>query len=161
MKPKHKRLVFVICSLLVMGAAATVILRIFNDNLMYFYTPTMLDAKRAEAEFRTDRRFRLGGLVKTGSISHPSHNKTVFTVTDGNAAYTVSYTGLLPTLFREGQGVVLVGLLDEKDRHIRAESILAKHDENYMPPEVADALKKSGYWGGKGGSYAPTESIAP
>lgn len=154
MKPKHQRLLFVVGSIVAMAIAATLILKVFNDNLMYFYTPSMLDSKRAAPGFNAARGFRLGGLVKPGSVA-TKNDRVHFTVSDGSAEYDVTYQGLLPTLFREGQGVVLVGHLVE-DRLIRADTILAKHDENYMPPEVADALKRSGHWEGKDGSYGRT-----
>lgn len=157
MKPKHQRSLFIIVSLFIMAIAATVILKVFSDNLMYFYTPTMLDAKRLEADYDSRRSFRLGGLVKDGSIKHLPEGNIRFVVTDGAAEYPVSYSGMLPTLFREGQGVVLVGTLTD-DNSVKAETILAKHDENYMPPEVARALKESGHWGGKGSSYTPDKA---
>lgn len=152
MKPKHQRLIFVVGALVVMAGAAATILHVFRDNLMYFYTPTMLDAKRQKPDFDPARRFRLGGLVEPGSLVNGTAGDITFRVGDGASSYIVTYHGLLPTLFREGQGVVLVGTWTQ-GRRVKAESILAKHDENYMPPEVADALKASGHWGGKGGSY--------
>lgn len=152
MKPKHQRLIFVLGALVVMAVATTMILQVFRDNLMYFYTPGMLDAKREETDFDPARRFRLGGLVEPGSIVSTTEGAISFRVSDGTSSYTVTYQGLLPTLFREGQGVVLVGKW-AGERTVQAESILAKHDENYMPPEVAEALKASGHWGGKGGTY--------
>ena len=152
MKPKHQRLLFVTGSLVVMAIAASVILKVFSDNLMYFYTPSMLDAKRMEDGFDPARSFRLGGLVEAGSVTSIGDTHIHFRVSDGTSAYAVEYKGLLPTLFREGQGVVLVGTL-QQNNDVIAETILAKHDENYMPPEVADALKSSGHWGGKDSSY--------
>lgn len=153
MKPKHQRLLFVIGSIVVLAIAAAMILKVFRDNLMYFYTPTMLDAKRNEAGFDPSHPFRLGGMVEAGSLKTLEGQVIRFRVSDGQSAYEVHYTGLLPTLFREGQGVVLVGSLPEGVQYVQAETILAKHDENYMPPEVAEALKASGHWGGKGGDY--------
>jgi cytochrome c-type biogenesis protein CcmE len=93
----------------------------------------------------TDLPIRIGGLVEKGSLKHQKDNWIAFTITDGKATVAVMYQGLLPNLFREGQGVVAEGLL-ATDGHFNATNILAKHDENYMPPEVADALKKSGRW---------------
>lgn len=153
MKPKHQRSLFVIVSLIIMAIAATVILKVFRDNLMYFYTPTMLDAKRLEADYDRGRSFRLGGLVKNGSVKNLEGGTIRFVVTDVASEYAITYTGMLPTLFREGQGVVLVGTL-KQDNTVKAETILAKHDENYMPPEVARALKESGHWGGTGSTYS-------
>lgn len=153
MKPKHQRLLFVLGSIVVLVIASAMILKVFNENLMYFYTPNMLDAKRAEAGFDPSRRFRLGGMVETGSLKTLEGQSIRFKVSDGARAYDVRYTGLLPTLFREGQGVVLVGFLPKHKEYVQAETILAKHDENYMPPEVAEALKASGHWGGKDGNY--------
>lgn len=161
MKPKHKRMIFVAVSIVVMAFAITLILKVFNDNLMYFYTPSMLDEKLKDKDFARERDFRLGGLVEEGSVRVLKNNAIQFRVTDGTSVYSIEYKGLLPTLFRAGQGVVLVGTLHE-NRTIIAKSILAKHDENYMPPEVADALKKSNHWGGKGSSYAtPAKEHTP
>lgn len=153
MKPKHQRLLFVLGSIAVLAIAAAMILKVFRDNLMYFYTPTMLDAKRSEAGFDPSHPFRLGGMVEVGSLETLEGQLIRFRVSDGKNAYEVHYTGLLPTLFREGQGVVLVGFLPKGTQYVQAETILAKHDENYMPPEVAEALKASGHWGGKDGNY--------
>lgn len=153
MKPKHQRLLFILGSIAVLAIAAAMILKAFNDNLMYFYTPTMLDAKRADAGFDPSRRFRLGGMVEAGSLKTLEGQSIRFQVSDGESAYEVHYTGLLPTLFREGQGVVLVGHIPAGKNTVQAETILAKHDEKYMPPEVAESLKASGHWGGQNGNY--------
>jgi cytochrome c-type biogenesis protein CcmE len=144
MKAKHKRLLFFIACLVVMGLAATAILYSFRDNLVFFYTPTQLNAKRDSATFDVDRPLRIGGLVKHGSVINLAQGGIQFTVTDLTADLTVIYRGMIPSLFREGQGVVAQGMLHENT--LNAETILAKHDENYMPREVVDELKKSGKW---------------
>lgn len=156
MKPKHQRMVFVACAIAIMALAASVIALRFGENLIYFYTPTMLMQKQKEAAFSSHRTFRLGGLVKQGSIEHPSPGVVTFVVSDGTVEYKASYEGIPPTLFREGQGVVMLAtLVGEKE--VKASEILAKHDENYMPPEVARALKDSKHWGGEGSSYPTGE----
>lgn len=143
MKPKHQRLVFVLLSIAVMSGAAFTILTAFRDNLVFFFTPTQLLEKQAQEGFDPAREMRLGGLVKNGSVEQMEHG-IAFVVTDLTHERGVIYRGLLPTLFREGQGVVATGTLDG-ERFI-AREILAKHDENYMPKEVADAIKQSGQW---------------
>jgi cytochrome c-type biogenesis protein CcmE len=152
LRPKHRRLIFVCVMLAVMGAALAVLLIVFKENMMYFYTPSMLAEKQAEPGFDREKSLRLGGLVVPGSVARPADGSIHFDVTDGTAQMQVRYHGLLPTLFREGQGVVLTGTL-APDGSVVAHEILAKHDENYMPPEVADALKKSGHWEGKDQPY--------
>lgn len=143
MKRKHKRLTFVFISLALLGAAAALIMNALEDSIVFFHSPTdIIEKKIAE-----DRRFRLGGLVEEGSVKKVGGAVTTFRVTDLNETITVSYKGLLPDLFREGQGVVTEGRL--KDGVFIADEVLAKHDETYMPSEVADALKKSGKWQGQ------------
>jgi cytochrome c-type biogenesis protein CcmE len=140
MTPKRRRLWLLIGSLSVLGVAAALVLTALNDNLVFFYSPTQL----AEKTIAPDRRFRLGGLVEQGSVQ--KQGQTVrFTVTDTNKTVKVVYSGILPDLFREGQGVIAEGSLGA-DGVFSAREILAKHDENYMPPEVAKALKESGQW---------------
>lgn len=154
MKPKHQRMLYVLAAILIMGTAASVILFRFRDNLIYFYTPTRLRAEAAD--YSPDRVFRLGGIVKAGSVSKPGPESLLFVVSDGQEEFKVRYEGMPPALFREGQGVVLVGNLNG-DGMVEAREILAKHDENYMPPEVAKALKESGHWVDENGHYnAPT-----
>ena len=124
--------------LVVVGVAlaAGLALRAFQENLLYFFSPTQVVAGEAPS----DRVFRLGGMVADGSVQREEGNLTVqFVVTDYAHSMPVQYTGVLPDLFREGQGVVVRGRLDAAG-HFEAEEVLAKHDENYMPPEVADAL---------------------
>lgn len=140
MTPKRRRLWMLIGSLSVLGAAAALVLTALNDNLVFFYSPTQL----AEKNIAPDRRFRLGGLVEEGSVKKEGQIVR-FTVTDTNKTVKVVYSGILPDLFREGQGVIAEGSLGA-DGVFSAREILAKHDENYMPPEVAKALKESGQW---------------
>ena len=142
MTPKRKRLWLVVGSLAVLGFAATLVLTALNDNIVFFYSPTQI----AEKQIPPERRFRMGGLVEAGSVTKsPDGQVTRFKVTDTNKTVDVVYRGLLPDLFREGQGVVAEGSLGS-DGVFVAREILAKHDENYMPPEVAKALKDSGQW---------------
>lgn len=140
MKRKHKRLTFVVIALFLLGTAAILILTAFEDSIVFFYSPTELAAK----EIKSGQRIRIGGLVEEGSVTRPGEAITNFTVTDLANTLKVSYKGLLPDLFREGQGVVAEGHL--VDGIFVADEVLAKHDENYMPQEVVEALKKSGKW---------------
>ena len=139
MKRKHKRLTFIVLGMGLLAAAAALMLSAFEDNIVFFYSPTeVLDQKLG-----ADRRVRIGGLVEDGSVEKAG-TEVKFRVTDLAAAIPVTYTGILPDLFREGQGVVAEGRF--VDGVFRADEVLAKHDETYMPPEVAEALKKSGRW---------------
>jgi len=140
MTPKRRRLWMLLGSLATLGVAATLVLTALNDNLVFFYSPTQV----AEKNIGPDRRFRLGGLVEQGSVEKDGQ-VVRFTVTDTNKTVKVSYRGILPDLFREGQGVIAEGSIGP-DGVFTAREILAKHDENYMPPEVAKALKESGQW---------------
>ena len=140
MTPKRKRLWLLVGSLAVLGVAATLVLTALNDNIVFFYSPTQL----AEKKIAPDRRFRLGGLVEAGSVKK-SGQETRFVVTDTQKTVPVMYRGILPDLFREGQGVVAEGSLGP-DGVFVAREVLAKHDENYMPPEVAKAIKDAGQW---------------
>ena len=144
LKRKHRRLGFVVAGMVCLLIAAGLVLNAFEDNLVFFYSPSDL----AEKAIPEGRRFRLGGLVEEGSVKRLEDGLTVeFTVTDLAAVVAVSYRGPLPDLFREGQGVVTEGKMAESGVFI-ADSVLAKHDENYMPPEVAEALKAAGQWQG-------------
>ncbi|MDH3831223.1 MAG: cytochrome c maturation protein CcmE [Gammaproteobacteria bacterium] len=138
MTPKRKKRMTLIGLMLVgVAIAAGFALQAFNENLMFFYTPSEVAAGEAPA----GRMIRVGGLVTDGSVKRQSDGLTVqFDVTDNDKTITVQYTGILPDLFREGQGIVAHGRL-QQDQLFVAEEVLAKHDENYMPPEVADALK--------------------
>ena len=140
MTPKRQRMMFVLGGLCFMGIAAAITLRAFDDHLVFFYTPTELMTKEVSAT----RTVRIGGLVKPGSLSHEG-KQVRFLTTDQEHDLPVVYQGILPDLFREGQGVVAEGKMGA-DRRFHAERIFAKHDENYMPAEVSDALKKSGHW---------------
>ena len=139
MKPRHRRLAAVIGGLALLAIAAALVLNAFQSNLVFFFSPTQVAAREAP----TDRTFRLGGMVVDGSLKRRADGLTVdFVVTDTAQDIRVIYTGLLPDLFKEGKGVVTQGRL-EPDGVFRATEVLAKHDENYMPPEAADALKKA------------------
>lgn len=142
MTRKGRRLVLIGLAGLVLAAAAGLVLNALNDTIVFFSAPTALVEKHPGP----DTRLRLGGLVEAGSVAR--EGSTVrFAVTDGANKIPVSFTGLLPDLFREGQGVITEGRLGA-DGVFMADSVLAKHDENYMPKEVADALKKQGTWKG-------------
>jgi len=137
---KRRRLYFVILGLLGLGVGTALVLTAFQDNIVFFFSPTEIAAKPPSP----DQRIRIGGLVASGSVVRDGQ-QTSFDVTDTDSTLSVKYVGLLPDLFREGQGVVAEGRLGT-DGVFMASNVLAKHDENYMPPEVADALKKSGRW---------------
>lgn len=138
MTPKRTQRLLLVAGLMAgIGTAATLASLAFRENMLFFFAPAQVRAGDAPV----GRNFRLGGLVADGSVKRANDGLTVhFVVTDGAAAVPVSYTGLLPDLFREGQGVVALGRL-ETDGSFTAEEVLAKHDEKYMPPEVAEALK--------------------
>jgi len=137
MTPKRKKRAVIVASILVgMGSATALILTAFEKNLMYFYSPSEV----AAGEAPTERKFRVGGLVVDGSVKRvPDSLAVEFDITDTAHEMTVTYTGILPDLFREGQGIVAHGR-SRPDGVFDASEILAKHDENYMPPEVASAL---------------------
>jgi cytochrome c-type biogenesis protein CcmE len=145
MKAKHKRLLFILGSLCVMALAATAILYSFRDNMVFFYTPTQLIEKHNKNELDVTRSLRIGGLVKAGSIANLDGGGIAFIITDLQHERKATYHGMVPSLFRDNQGVVAQGKLNP-DGVIVAETILAKHDEKYMPREVVDALKASGQW---------------
>jgi cytochrome c-type biogenesis protein CcmE len=134
-------LALVLVGLVILGAAAALVLIAFQDNIVFFVSPSDLVA---EANGRT-QTLRLGGLVEQGSVVRGPGTAVHFKVTDLKHDVAVSYDGILPDLFREGQGVVTEGKL-QPDGSFLATTVLAKHDEKYMPPEVAAALKKSGHW---------------
>ena len=142
MTRKRRRLYMVTAGVAMLGIATALVLNAFQDNLVFFFSPSELSAR----EISPGQRIRLGGLVETGSVEREPGTPTVrFSVTDTAGSVTVVYSGMLPDLFREGQGVVVQGSLGP-DGIFSADEVLAKHDENYMPPEVADALKKAGHW---------------
>lgn len=142
MKRKHKRLTFVGVALVLLAGAAALVLSAFEENIVFFMSPTDIAANKVSE----NQRFRLGGLVEEGSVDRSGGEAVTFNVTDITNSVAVTYTGILPDLFREAQGVVAEGRL--KNGVFVADEVLAKHDETYMPPEVADALKKSGQWHG-------------
>ena len=157
MTRKRRRLLAVLLGLGLLGAATAMVLAAFNDNLVFFYGPTDLAAKAIPP----GRRIRIGGLVETQSLRREGDGRIVdFRVTDGKTDIVVVYDGALPDLFREGQGVVAEGRL-RADGVFVATSVLAKHDEKYMPPEVADALKKAGRWQEGGPLPAAQPAAAP
>ncbi|HEY0420295.1 MAG TPA: cytochrome c maturation protein CcmE [Acetobacteraceae bacterium] len=144
MTRKHRRLAILLACGLGLGSAAALTFSAFRDNMVFFVPPSEI-ASKAPAPGRT---FRMGGLVEAGSVTRASEGgKPVarFRVTDGAASVQVDYAGILPDLFREGQGVVTLGAL-RPDGSFQASEVLAKHDETYMPRDVADALKKTGHW---------------
>ena len=146
MTRKQRRLTLIGAGLGVLGLAAALVLVALKDSIVFFNSPTDV----VEKHVAPGSRIRLGGLVKPGSLVRGDNLQVRFEVTDGNKSVPVSYTGILPDLFREGQGVVTEGALDTAGT-FKADSVLAKHDETYMPKEVADALKKQGHWKADGG----------
>jgi len=141
LKNRTRRGLWIAAGLAGLGVAATLVLNAFQSNLVFFLTPTQVAANEAPR----DRSFRIGGLVEAGSVVRDKDALTVrFRVTDTAKTIPVTYTGILPDLFREGKGVVAQGRIGT-DGVFKASEVLAKHDENYMPPEAADALKKAGY----------------
>lgn len=141
MKRKHRRLSIVLLALLALGGAIALVMAAFEENIVFFFSPTEI----AEKQITAEQRLRVGGLVEEGSIDKADDGVTIkFTVTDTVNKVPVTFRGILPDLFREGQGVVIEGHLI--NGVFKADNVLAKHDENYMPPEVAEALKKSGDW---------------
>ena len=141
MKARYRRFMWIALGLLVVTVAVTLVLRAFNSNLVFFYTPSDIAQKKAPQ----DRNFRLGGLVTAGSLKRNPDGLTVnFVVTDTAESIPITFTGILPDLFKEGKGVVAQGKLGP-DGVFRASEVLAKHDENYMPPEAAEALKRAGH----------------
>lgn len=137
MKPRHKKFALIVGGLALLGVAAALVLNAFQSNLVFFFTPTQVANKEAPVE----RSFRIGGLVKAGSIQRDADGLTVrFVVTDTAKDIPVTYKGILPDLFKEGKGAVAQGKLN-RDGLFVADQVLAKHDENYMPPEAAKALE--------------------
>ena len=156
MTRRRRRLwLLVVCGVGV-GSAAAISLSALSSNLVFFVSPSQL----AQQPENNGRSLRLGGLVKQGSVRHEvldGEPITTFSVTDGKAAVKVSYGGIVPSLFREGQGVVVMGTM-QPGGVFRASEVLAKHDENYMPKDVAEALKKSGRWNPAGGPPPPAST---
>ncbi|OGA25206.1 MAG: cytochrome c biogenesis protein CcmE [Betaproteobacteria bacterium RIFCSPLOWO2_02_FULL_67_26] len=139
MKPRHKKMVLIVGGVAALGAAAALVLNAFQSNLVFFFSPSQVMANEAPR----DHAFRIGGLVEAGSVKRQTDGLTVrFNVTDTAQTIPVAFTGILPDLFREGKGVVAQGKLGP-DGVFRATQVLAKHDENYMPPEAAHALEQA------------------
>jgi cytochrome c-type biogenesis protein CcmE len=141
MTRKQRRLVLIGSALGVLGLAAALVLSALKDSIVFFNSPSDV----VEKHVAPGTRIRLGGLVKPGTVVRGPNLAIRFDVTDGENTIAVAYQGLLPDLFREGQGVVTEGIVQSPGT-FKADNVLAKHDENYMPKEVADALKKSGHW---------------
>ena len=139
MKPRTKRALAIVLALVALGVASALVLRAFQSNLVFFFSPSQV----ASNEAPKDRAFRIGGMVESGSLQRDPNGLTVrFVVTDTAKTVPVSYTGMLPDLFQEGKGVVAQGKLGPDGTFV-ADQVLAKHDENYMPPEAAEALAKA------------------
>jgi cytochrome c-type biogenesis protein CcmE len=154
---KRRRLVMILSALAVLALAAGLVLSALDENLVYFKAPSDIQAGEIEA----GKQFRLGGLVAENSFTKAADGLTVeFIVTDMAHEVPVRFKGLLPDLFREGQGVITEGRLDAEGVFV-ATSVLAKHDENYMPPEVAEALQKAGQWEGASGGEGDAEGGTP
>jgi cytochrome c-type biogenesis protein CcmE len=151
MKPRHKRIAIVIGVVALVGGAAGLVLNAFQSNLVFFYSPTQIAAQEAPL----GKTFRLGGLVEVGSVKRDGLNVN-FVVTDTVKATPVRYQGILPDLFKEGKGVVAQGQL--RDGVFEAREVLAKHDENYMPPEAAAALERAAKVNQKVGSTVVQET---
>ena len=145
MNPKYKRLIILILILSIFGLATKLVLMALKENIIYFYTPNELKKKYGNVK-NIDNKIRIGGLVLEDSVIIDK-NTSIFEITDKKDVIKVFFKGQLPDLFREGQGIVAEGIL--KDNKLIASQVLAKHDENYMPPEVADALIKNGVWKGE------------
>ena len=146
MKPKSQRLIILFFFLTLLGLSTFLVLKSLEDNIVYFYSPTDINEKILSNEIDLSKRIRIGGLVKENSILKEG-KKISFKIHDGIDEILVTYNGILPDLFREEQGVVALGKIENKN--FSAIEILAKHDENYMPKEVSDMLKKNGKWKGK------------
>lgn len=151
MTPKRQRLWIVVIGMISASIGVGLMLQTFQQNIVYFFTPSQLTHQTLKAE----QIIRIGGLVEDGSIQSTGEQSIRFKITDLTATTTVTYTGLLPALFRQGQGVVAQGSMNAKNI-FEATTILAKHDENYMPKEVVDALKASGRW-----KYGKTQKEKP
>jgi len=146
MKPKSQRLIILFFFLSLLGFSTFLVLKSLEDNIVYFYSPTDINKKILSNQIDLTKRIRIGGLVKENSILKEG-KKISFKVYDGIDEILVIYNGILPDLFREEQGIVALGKIENKN--FNAIEILAKHDENYMPKEVSDMLKKNGKWKGK------------
>ena len=146
MKPKSQRLIILFFFLTLLGLSTFLVLKSLEDNIVYFYSPTDINKKILSNNIDLSKKIRIGGLVKENSILKEG-KKISFKIHDGIDEILVIYNGILPDLFREEQGIVALGKIENKN--FSAIEILAKHDENYMPKEVSDMLKKNGKWKGK------------
>ena len=146
MKPKSQRLIILFFFLTLLGLSTFLVLKSLEDNIVYFYSPTDINKKILSNDINLSKKIRIGGLVKENSILKEG-KKISFKIHDGIDEILVIYNGILPDLFREEQGIVALGKI--KNKNFSAIEILAKHDENYMPKEVSDMLKKNGKWKGK------------
>jgi len=151
MTRKQRRGILIGISLAVLGVAVGLVLFALRDSIVFFYSPSDV----AEMQIAPGQRFRLGGLVETGSVQRSEGTTVRFAITDNAKTLPVTFAGVLPDLFREGQGVVAEGVL-EPDGIFHADTVLAKHDENYMPPEVAEKLKQKGLWRGDASATKPS-----
>jgi cytochrome c-type biogenesis protein CcmE len=158
MTRKQRRSLFILSGMAVLGVAAFLVLSALQDSIVFFYSPSDIEAKHVEP----GQRVRIGGLVAEGSVKKTGTDIS-FDISDGAKTVNINYSGLLPDLFREGQGVVVEGRMQAAGKAI-ADTVLAKHDEKYMPPEVAESLKKQGVWRGEannaGGSGRPQAGSA-
>jgi cytochrome c-type biogenesis protein CcmE len=153
---KHRRLVLLLACGAGVASASALALTAFQSSLVYFVSPSQILAQGEPP----DRTVRLGGLVEAGSVQHLTVNgqpETLFQITDNKAAVKVSYVGMLPSLFREGQGIVAIGTV-RTDGEFQASEVLAKHDANYMPKDVVEALKASGRWNPADGEAPPAST---
>lgn len=149
MKPRHKRAAWIVAGLASFGIAVGLVLNAFQSNLVFFFTPSQIAAGEAPIE----RHFRIGGLVVENSVVR-NGTEVSFKVTDSRETVPVTYVGILPDLFKEGRGIVAQGQLQSSGQFVASE-VLAKHDENYMPPEAAEALKQAGYPIGAPAEFLP------
>ncbi len=152
MTRKQRRLTLIGVAGCVLAIALGLVLYAMNDTIVFFNSPADIQAKNVQP----GTRFRLGGLVKEGTVRRDADQQITFEVMDAESSIQVSYKGLLPDLFREGQGIVAEGVL-ESGSVFRADTVLAKHDENYMPREVADTLKRQGHWQGEANASPRTQ----
>ncbi|MBY0382553.1 MAG: cytochrome c maturation protein CcmE [Xanthobacteraceae bacterium] len=155
MTRRQRRLTLIGCAIAVLAVAVGLVLNAMRGSIMFFTTP----GKIAEQHIMPGTHFRLGGLVEKGSLVRGDQLKVRFEVTDGQATIPVAYQGILPDLFREGQGIISEGALDSSGV-FRADTVLAKHDETYMPKAVADELKKEGHWKDDYGKMSTTGAEA-
>jgi cytochrome c-type biogenesis protein CcmE len=156
MTRKQQRLGLLVLGMMALAGATALVLSAFSSNLVFFYSPSDLKKEAIGA----DRRLRIGGLVEDGSVKRGQDSRVIFRITDGKTDVAVVYRGVLPDLFREGQGVVAEGRLGSGGE-FDAATILAKHDERYMPREVVDALKKSGHWQEGGATATAAAPLGP